>query len=163
MTAIGGRASARPPIATPVGMLPPPPVLTAEVAPCSVADLPHVYGMAMGAFGALRGRSRRSVVETLLHDVVFVARRGGRPVGYVALGRTPQDVLVVDQLLVAPGYEPSGVGDLLLLEAEEWGGTEHARALRVVVDESDWTARGFYRLQGFVLVDRAVLELPLSP
>lgn len=162
MTTIGGRAPARPPVATPVGLLAPPSAPTAEVAPCSVADLPHVYGLAMHAFGALPGRSRRSLVETLLDDVVFVARRCGRPVGYVALGRAPQDVLVVDQFLVAPGHEPSGVGDLLLLEAEEWGATEHARALRVVVDEGDWTARGFYRQRGFVLVDPAVLELLLS-
>jgi GNAT superfamily N-acetyltransferase len=102
-------------------------------------------------------------VQVLLDDVVFVARFNGYPVGYVALGQAPQGALVVDQFLVAPGHELSEVGDLLLLEAERWGANEHARALRVVVGASDWTARGFYRRRGFVLVGSDVFELSLSP
>jgi GNAT superfamily N-acetyltransferase len=160
VTVDGGRAPARPPLATRAGLHAPAPA--AQVAPCDVADLPHVYGLALSAFGALPGRSRRRLVETLIDDVVFVARSGGRPVGYVALGRAPENAVVVDQFLVAPGHELSGIGDDLLVEAEGWGAAEHARTLRVVVGESDWTARAFYRRRGFAPVGRDVFELPLS-
>jgi GNAT superfamily N-acetyltransferase len=93
---------------------------------------------------------------------VFVAREESRPAGYVAMHHDRDAATVtVDQLLVAPGHEQRGVGHRLLAHAEGWAISERARALRIVAEEENWRARSFYRREGFVPVERELLELIL--
>jgi ribosomal protein S18 acetylase RimI-like enzyme len=129
-----------------------------DVAPCVAGELPHLLGLAMGVFGDLPGWSDRRVVEALLEDAVFVAHREGRVVGYVALGRDADDEIVVEQLFVAPGYERQGIGRRLLAHAEGFAISERGRSLRIVVETSNWIARGFYERSGFVPIGPELYE-----
>jgi predicted N-acetyltransferase YhbS len=129
-----------------------------EIARCAEGDLPHVVGLALRAFA---GASRRTVVETLFGDAVFVAREGGKPVGYIALA--PADAsLHVDQLVLAAGHERETTGAGLVAEAERYGVTERVPALRVRVGEADWAERSFYRRLGFEAVAGELLERALA-
>jgi ribosomal protein S18 acetylase RimI-like enzyme len=132
-----------------------------DVAKCNPADLPQLFGLAMSAFGAEPGWSDRRVVETLIRDVVLVARDLGRPVGFVAIGLDDDGAFVVEQLLVAPGYEQRGIGRRLLAAAERYAAGAEARALRIAVEERNWTARSFYRRSGFVPIGAERFELKL--
>jgi ribosomal protein S18 acetylase RimI-like enzyme len=132
-----------------------------DVAPCNAADLPQLFGLAMSAFGAEAGWSDRRVVETLIRDVVFVARDSSRPVGFVAIGLDDDGAFVVEQLLVAPGHEQRGIGRTLLAAAERYAAGAEAQALRIAVEESNWTARSFYRRSGFVPIGAERFELRL--
>jgi ribosomal protein S18 acetylase RimI-like enzyme len=135
---------------------------TVEVGPCEPADLPQLFGLALTAFGTVPGWSDQRVVETLIADMIFVAREGGRPVGYVALGRDEEGRLLVDQILVAPGHEQRGIGRRLLLAAEEFACAEGDPSLGIAVEEGNWAARSFYRRSGFVPIapERFELRLP---
>jgi ribosomal protein S18 acetylase RimI-like enzyme len=133
-----------------------------EVGRCEPADLPQLFGLAFRAFGAVPEWDDRRVVETLMADVVFVARERGRPVGYVALGRDSDGQLLVEQILVAPGHEQRGIGRRLLATAEEFACAEGVASLGIAVEEGNWVARSFYRRSGFVPVaaERFELRLP---
>jgi ribosomal protein S18 acetylase RimI-like enzyme len=145
----GGSATARPSL-----ILAAPAI---EIARCAEADLPHVVGLALRAFA---GASRRLVVETLFDDAVFVAREGGRPVGYIAVAPGNAS-LHVDQLVLAAGYERETTGAGLVAEAERYGVAERVPALRVRVGEADWAERSFYRRLGFDVVAGELLERAL--
>jgi GNAT superfamily N-acetyltransferase len=132
-----------------------------EIGPCRSGDLPQLFGLALGTFAAEPGWSDRRVVETLIRDVVFVARQSERPVGFVAIGQDEEGATIVEQLLVAPGHERRGIGRRLLAAAEWYAGATGATALRISVEKSDWAARSFYLRSGFVPVEGERLELSL--
>ena len=96
----------------------------------------------------------------LRRDVVFVAREHGQLGGYVALCEE-DGLIVVEQLFVAPGHERRGIGHRLLAYAEGYAIAERARSLRIVVEESNQSARSFYRRSGFVPVEPELFELIL--
>jgi ribosomal protein S18 acetylase RimI-like enzyme len=133
-----------------------------EVGRCGPADLPQLFALAFSAFGGRPEWDDRRVVETLIADVVFVARERGRPVGYVALGRDDDGQLLVEQILVAPGHEQRGIGRRLLATAEEFARAEGVASLGIAVEEDNWIARAFYRRSGFVPVASERFELRLS-
>ena len=81
-----------------------------EIEPLGEAELAQLFGLARNAFAGTAGWSDTRVLDTLAHDVVFVAHDEGEPAGYVALRREDEVVTVVDQLLVAPGRERRGIG-----------------------------------------------------
>lgn len=100
---------------------------------------------------------------------VFVAHRGSRMVGYLAMTHRPQirlggRVASVDELAVDGQVRGSGVGTLLLETA-----VAHARSLgcaRVEVLCSrarESFRRGFYAERGMVEVESAVYRLVLGP
>lgn len=131
-----------------------------EIVPGDDADLRQLFALARAVFGRLPGWSDGRVLGALDRDVVFVAKEGGEPAGYVAL-KPSADATVVEQLFVAPGHERRGVGRGLLAHAEGFAIAEHSRALRVVVERDNGAARSFYRRSGFVPVESEIFELPL--
>jgi ribosomal protein S18 acetylase RimI-like enzyme len=131
-----------------------------EIAPQVEEDLLHLFGLAKGVFGSEPGWDDRKVLASLREDIVFVAKEHGQPAGYVAL-RPAEQTTVVEQLFVAPGHEQRGVGRRLLAFAEGYAIAEHTRALRVVVERDNDSARSFYRRSGFVPVEEEVFELIL--
>jgi ribosomal protein S18 acetylase RimI-like enzyme len=101
------------------------------------------------------------VLETLMRDVVFIARERRRPAGYVALLPEDELTIVVEQVLVAPGHERRGIGHRLLEHAEGYAIAQRARRLRIVVESDNWPAQRFYRRSGFVPVAEELFELAL--
>jgi ribosomal protein S18 acetylase RimI-like enzyme len=132
-----------------------------QIVPRVEADLPQLFGLAKVTFAGMPGWSDERVLEVLKHDVIFVAREKGRPAGYVALRRDEGGVIVVEQLVVAPGYEGRGIGHQLLAYAEGYAIAERARSLRIVVEDSNQQAQSFYRRSGFVTIEPELLELIL--
>lgn len=161
MRSSGGRAPARPPLTLLLGLSTKDVVETAEISRCTARDLSQLYDLALRTFGAAPGWTRRRVVELLVDDAVFVARESGRPVGYVALSPASDRALLLEQLVVAPGHERLETGNGLLAEAERFARGERAPALRVRVDEHEWTTRSFYRCRGFEPRTSDTLELHL--
>jgi GNAT superfamily N-acetyltransferase len=111
-------------------------------------------------FGSEPGWDDHKVLASLREDIVFVAKERGQPAGYVAL-RPAEQTTVVEQLFVVPGHEQRGVGRRLLAFAEGYAIAEHTRALRVVVERGNDSARSFYRRSGFVPIEDEVFELIL--
>lgn len=124
-------------------------------------DLPGLFGLAMTVFGDVPGWSDERVLSVLTSAVVFVAREGRQPVGYIALRRDAANRLMVEQVLVAPCHERRGIGRELLSYAEGFAISEGAPTLRLIVEESNVAARSFYRRRGFVPVGREEFELVL--
>jgi ribosomal protein S18 acetylase RimI-like enzyme len=136
-----------------------------EITPWVETDLPQLFGLAHETFSFLPGWSDERVLEVLKRDVIFVAREDDQPAGYVALHRDEGEVMVVDQLFVAPGHERRGIGHRLLAYAEGYAIAERARSLHVVVEKSNQPARSFYTRSGFVPVEQELfaLTLPQEP
>jgi ribosomal protein S18 acetylase RimI-like enzyme len=132
-----------------------------QIVPQVEADLPQLFGLAKFTFASMPGWSDERVLEVLTHDVIFVAREKGRPVGYVALRRGEGRAIVVEQLFVAPGHERRGIGHQLLAYAEGYAIAERARSLQIVVEESNQQARSFYRRSRFVPIQPELFELIL--
>jgi ribosomal protein S18 acetylase RimI-like enzyme len=133
-----------------------------EIGPGREVDLASLFVLAKSEFGHLPGWSDGRALEVLRSDMVFVARDGTQPAGYVALHRDDLSAsIVVEQLFVAPGYERRGVGHRLLAFAEGFAIAERQHALRIVVEHTNWRARDFYRRAGFVPVEVELLELVL--
>jgi ribosomal protein S18 acetylase RimI-like enzyme len=129
--------------------------------PRTELDSLELFLLAKHAFGDLPGWSDRRVIQILDRDVVFVARERDERAGYVALRVTESDTMTVEQLLVAPGHEQRGVGRRLLAHAEGYAIARRAKALRIVVEEENRTARNLYRRLGFVPFGPELLELIL--
>jgi ribosomal protein S18 acetylase RimI-like enzyme len=132
-----------------------------EIAPRTEADLAQLFALAKDAFGDLAGWSDERVLEVLNRDLVFVAREGAQPAGYVAMRRDDDAVIVVEQLFVAPGHEQRGIGHRLLAYAEGYAIAQRARSLRVVVEDGNQPARSFYTRSGFAPVEPELFELIL--
>jgi ribosomal protein S18 acetylase RimI-like enzyme len=132
-----------------------------EITPWVEADLPQLFGLAHGTFSFLPGWSDERVLAVLKRDVIFVAREDDQPAGYVALHRGESEVVVVDQLFVAPGHERRGIGHRLLAYAEGYAIAERAQSLHVVVEEDNEPARRFYLRSGFVPVEPELFALTL--
>jgi ribosomal protein S18 acetylase RimI-like enzyme len=110
----------------------------------------QLYALAASAFADAPGWRDRHALGALHDDVVFVARDGGSLAGYVALRPNPDDSLLIEQLLVAPGHERRGVGRRLLAHAEGYAIAQRAPTLLIVVEPDNRAALGFYRRWGFV-------------
>jgi ribosomal protein S18 acetylase RimI-like enzyme len=123
--------------------------------------VPQLFALAKSTFADLQGWSDERVLEVLERDVIFVAREQGQPAGYVALRHEKDEAIVVEQLFVAPGHEQRGIGRRLLAYAEGYAIAEHARALHVIVEESNQQARSFYARSGFVPVEPELFQLIL--
>jgi GNAT superfamily N-acetyltransferase len=135
---------------------------TVEIGEPRAGELGLLFSLARTAFADVPGWSDERVLGVLEDDVVFVAREESQAAGYVALRHDRDEGRVtVDQLFVAPGHEQRGVGHRLLAHAEGWAISERACALRIVAEEQNWRARSFYQREGFVPVERELLELIL--
>jgi ribosomal protein S18 acetylase RimI-like enzyme len=132
-----------------------------EIVPGTAPDERELFGLAKSTFGGEAGWSEERILETLERDVVFVAREGGQPAGYVALRQEDDGATLVEQLFVAPGHERRGIGRRLLAYAEGYAIAERAATLRIVVEEGNERARDLYRRSGFVPVGSEVWELVL--
>jgi GNAT superfamily N-acetyltransferase len=91
----------------------------------------------------------------LRSDEVFVAECDGRLAGYLAVAEQG-DVLVLDQLVVAPADRGRGVGNALLDWAEGYGISRSLRRVRVSLDGADQRAREFYARRGYTERDGAL-------
>jgi ribosomal protein S18 acetylase RimI-like enzyme len=132
-----------------------------RIAPCARTERPRLYELARAAFDDRPEWDALGVLDVLSRDRVFVALRGGRPAGYLALSRAEDGSVVVDQLLVAGGHERRGIGRRLLEYAEGYALLAQARALRILVEEDNLPARDFYGRCGFRSVQPEVVELAL--
>jgi ribosomal protein S18 acetylase RimI-like enzyme len=132
-----------------------------DIVPSPEPELPQLFALAKSVFSDAPGWDDERVLETLMRDVVFIARERSGPAGYVALLAEDEMTIVVEQVLVAPGHERRGVGHRLLEHAEGYAIAQHARTLRIVVESDNWPAQRFYRRSGFVPVAEELLELAL--
>jgi ribosomal protein S18 acetylase RimI-like enzyme len=132
-----------------------------DIRPSSEPDLRELFALAKSTFSEAPGWSEERVLETLMRDVVFIAREERLPAGYVALRPEDGTTIVVEQVLVAPGHERRGIGHRLLEHAEGYAIAQHAHRLRIVVESDNRPARGFYRRSGFVPVAEELFELAL--
>ena len=92
-------------------------------------------------------REHWRITEATIQSLhVTIAERDGIPVGFSALSPQNEDTLLVDFLFVAPEAQRQGIGDLLLIRAED-----HARQnnLSRLYLESDFHAGPFYEKRGF--------------
>lgn len=129
-----------------------------SIDPCPEADVPRLFGLAKSVFAGAPGWSDARVLEALARDLLFLAKEGGQPAGYVALRHEPDGSFVIEQLFVVPGHERRGVGHRLLDYAEGYAIAERAPALRIVVERDNVPARDFYRREGFVPIDAEIFE-----
>jgi ribosomal protein S18 acetylase RimI-like enzyme len=132
-----------------------------DIMPSKRSELPGLFALAETAFAGMHGWDPSRVVRVLEEDVVFVARDQGLLAGYVALRREDPRVLLIEQLLVAPGHERRGVGRGLLAYAEGYAVAEHVSTVRIVVEKSNVPARRFYRRLGFVPSEAEVFQREL--
>jgi N-acetylglutamate synthase-like GNAT family acetyltransferase len=89
------------------------------------------------------------VAEQLGGDRVFVAESEGRRAGYAAVSEHG-DVLVLDQLVIAPTDQARHVGHTLLDWIEGYGVSRGLRAVRVPAAGADARARDFYTRRGYL-------------
>jgi ribosomal protein S18 acetylase RimI-like enzyme len=128
---------------------------------CPEAEVPRLFGLAKSVFAGAPGWNDAQVLEALARDLLFLAKEGGEPAGYVALRHEPDGSFVIEQLFVLPGHERRGVGHRLLDYAEGYAIAERAPALRIVVERDNAPARDFYQRAGFVPVDAEIFERSL--
>jgi GNAT superfamily N-acetyltransferase len=89
------------------------------------------------------------VAEQLGGDRVFVAESGGRRAGYAAVSERG-DLLVLDQMVIAPTDQGRHVGHTLLDWIEGYGVSRGLRAVRVPAAGADARARDFYTRRGYL-------------
>jgi GNAT superfamily N-acetyltransferase len=100
------------------------------------------------------------VARELSGDRVFVAESDGRRAGYAAVSEWDQ-VLVIDQLVVAATDQGRRVGHTLLDWIEGYGISRDLRTVRVPAAGADARARDFYLRRGYLpLSDALERELP---
>jgi ribosomal protein S18 acetylase RimI-like enzyme len=128
---------------------------------CPEAEVPRLFGLAKSVFAGTPGWNDARVLEALSRDLLFLAREGSEPAGYVALRHERDGSFVIEQLFVLPGHERRGVGHRLLDYAEGYAIAERAPALRIVVERDNVSARDFYQRAGFVPVDAEIFERSL--
>jgi ribosomal protein S18 acetylase RimI-like enzyme len=128
---------------------------------CPEAEVPRLFGLAKSVFASAPGWNDARVLEALARDLLFLAKEGGEPAGYVALRHEPDGSFVIEQLFVVPGHERRRVGHRLLDYAEGYAIAERAPALRIVVERDNAPARDFYQRAGFVPVDVELFERSL--
>jgi GNAT superfamily N-acetyltransferase len=132
-----------------------------DIAPRRDEDVRLLFKLAKDAFGAMPGWSDERTIELLAQDTVFVGHENRDIVGFVALGRTGAESVVIELMLVAPGHEGRGIGRRLLAFAEGWSISAGARSLGVLVEADNARARSFYVRSGFMPVADERLELVL--
>ena len=128
---------------------------------CPEAEVPRLFGLAKSVFAGAPGWNDARVLGALSRDLLFLAKEGDEPAGYVALRHEPDGSFVIEQLFVVPGHERRGVGHRLLDYAEGYAIAERAPALRIVVERDNVPARDFYQRAGFIPVDAEIFERSL--
>ena len=138
------------------------PYTKAEIRPVRHDEESLLFGLARMAFGERGGWDDARTLSVLESEQVFVAEVGGAPAGYVALARA-EEVVRIDQLLVAPEHEGEGIGHQLVEWAEGYAISLRARSLEIVVEPDNLPAVDFYRRYGFAPAepDEPLLELVL--
>ncbi|CAN0592141.1 unnamed protein product, partial [Ectocarpus sp. 12 AP-2014] len=82
---------------------------------------------------------------------VTVAEKAGKPIGFLAYARKPDDAAgLISHLFVQPDHQRQGVGGQLLDDAI----TRHGTPLYLWVFEANDRARALYESRGFVVTDR---------
>jgi ribosomal protein S18 acetylase RimI-like enzyme len=135
--------------------------MSIEIGPPREQETEQLFLLASCAFSDAPGWRDEHTRGVLEDDVVFVARENELPAGYVALRPNPDDSLLIEQLLVAPGHERRGVGRGLLAHAEGYAIWRRAPSLLVVVEPDNRTALGLYRRWGFAQLGDDLLQLVL--
>lgn len=80
---------------------------------------------------------------------VYVAEDAGhKPLGFVSC-KTQGDILAIDMLAISRKAEGKGLGGRLLAAAERYGKRRGAASARLVVDEPNRHAQGFYLHHGY--------------
>jgi GNAT superfamily N-acetyltransferase len=111
-------------------------------------------------FGDEPGWDDGRTLTVLKTEQVFVAEIGSSPAGFVAL-QEEDDVVRIDELLVAPEHQAEGVGTQLLEWAEGYAISLGAARLEIVVEDANARAQQFYRGRGFVQTGPELFELVL--
>jgi ribosomal protein S18 acetylase RimI-like enzyme len=121
-----------------------------EAAPADAAELRRLAAEAVPAEVVAAGGTvePERTEEVIAADKLFVAQAEHHIAGYVAVTEGDEE-LVVDQLVIASTDEGRGVGNLLLDWAEGYGVSRSKRSIRVVVEEDNQRALGFYQRRGY--------------
>jgi ribosomal protein S18 acetylase RimI-like enzyme len=116
----------------------------------------HDFVYRDAAWAAVPGHTERTLTEWLGFHVAstrsWVARRQGRPVGWVAACRYDDGPGCVSQLAVATGERGGGLGRALLVHALDDLREVGATALRLGVMAANEHALGLYRSVGLEVV-----------
>ncbi len=107
------------------------------------------------------------VVEELMHrDAIlarigaparrmFLARRGGRVVGFAATKGIDDGVAELAGVIVLRPHAGGGIGTMLVEAARDRARADGYRRMRVSTEESNDRARRFYEARGFVITGTA--------
>jgi GNAT superfamily N-acetyltransferase len=124
-----------------------------EAAPDEVSELARLAEVAMPVEVVASGGALESdIEERLASDRVFVAECEGRRAGYAGVTEREQ-VLVLDQLVVAPTDHGRHVGHALLDWVEGYGVSRGLYAVVIDPTGADDRARDFYARRGYLPQD----------
>jgi GNAT superfamily N-acetyltransferase len=98
---------------------------------------------------ATGGMVETGIEQQLRSDRVFVAECEGRRAGYAAVSEH-DDVLALDQLVVAPADHGRHVGHALLDWVEGYGVSRGLHAVVIDATRADDRARDFYTRRGYL-------------
>jgi ribosomal protein S18 acetylase RimI-like enzyme len=90
--------------------------------------------------------------QAIAGDVLFVAELGHHLAGYAAVSEH-DDLLELDQLVIATTDEGLGVGNRLLDWVEGYAISRELRAVRIAVEPGNDRARDFYARRGYMQGD----------
>lgn len=131
-----------------------------------LADKEYNPGWRKGCFP-----TREEALFFLRDNALYVARKGGKIVGSLALNHTPDDeetenrkteyadTLFLHLVVVHPACLRQGIGSEMLRFAERIGGQEGVRRLRLYVYEKNDVAIKAYEKSGFRYLEKADIGL----
>jgi len=117
------------------------------------------------------GLARAFIYERLerSESTIFLAKVGGRPVGYAQLFPSftsggAARIFILNDLYVVLEAEGQGVGTALLKAAQAFAQVQGAVGMRLFTNIDNRRAQGLYRRSGWARNDAFIMyELPLDP
>lgn len=101
------------------------------------------------------------------HSALFIAECDGQPAGFVLMKMranpeapmmTSRWYAVVDSLFIHPEFRRQGLGEMLMMNGEEWAESQGAESLELNVYDFNTAARGLYEKLGYQTLSRKLLK-----
>ncbi len=126
-----------------------------EIGLFNSADLDTLYKIDQECFPPGISYSRKELARFIQHKLskTWVARSGQQIVGFVVLGREPQQVGHIVTIDVVESARGAGVGTGLMKTAEDWARRQGLRLIYLETMEDNRTAQSFYLVHGYVKVE----------